>query len=94
MKEIVFLWETSQGQIVAVLNPEESGDNFMHIHPAFKTKELEAEMIAVAEERLSVTHNGKQKLHLWSDSQDARRQDLLLTHGFVRRQVRRYTGDD
>lgn len=83
LKEIVFLWETPQGQIAAVLNPEESGDNFMHVHPAFKTTELESEMIAVAEERLSVTRNGKQKLHLWSDSQDARRQDILSGRGFV-----------
>jgi mycothiol synthase len=84
LPEIVFLWEVPGGQIAAVLNPEEPGNAFMQVHPAFKTKELEEEMIATAEERLSVTRNGRQNILLWADSQDTRRQDILNARGFIR----------
>jgi GNAT superfamily N-acetyltransferase len=40
-------------------------------------------MIATAEAHLSVNRNGKQKLFLWSDSQDTQRQQLLAAHGFT-----------
>jgi GNAT superfamily N-acetyltransferase len=84
LPEIIFLWETQDGQIAAVLNPEAPGDTFMQVHPAFKTKELEAEMMVTAEERLPVTRNGKQKLHLWADSQDTQRQEILKAGGFAK----------
>jgi mycothiol synthase len=83
LPEIIFLWETPDGQIAAVLNPEEQGDCFMQIHPAFKTRELEDEMIAAAEEHMAVQRNGRQRLHLWADSQDVQRQELLKAHGFT-----------
>lgn len=84
LPEIIFLWETPDGQLAAVLNPEDPGSVFMQVHPAFKTKELEEEMITTAEEYLSVTRNGRQKLILWVDSQDTRRQDILNVRGFIR----------
>jgi GNAT superfamily N-acetyltransferase len=83
LPEIVFLWEMPGGQIAAILNPEEPGNCFMQLHPAFKTNELEQEMIATAEEHLSVKRNGRQKLFLWADSQDTQRQELLKVHGFT-----------
>jgi GNAT superfamily N-acetyltransferase len=83
LTDIIFLWETPGGQIAAVLNPEEPGDCFMQVHPAFKSIELEDEMIATAETYLSVNRKGKQKIFLWSDSQDAQRQELLAAHGFT-----------
>ncbi len=83
LPEIIFIWETPDGRIAAVLNPEEPGDSFMQVHPAYKTKELEAEMIAVAEEHLSVIQGGNQKLYLWADSLDIQRQELLKAHGFT-----------
>jgi mycothiol synthase len=85
--KIVFLWETPDGQLAAVLNPEELGDNFMHVHPAFKTKELEQEMIAAAEEYLPVKRDGIRKLRLWADSQDIQRQELLKRQGFLKQEL-------
>jgi GNAT superfamily N-acetyltransferase len=82
LPEIIFLWETIDGQIAAVLNPEEPGNAFMQVHPAFKTRELEVEMIAAAEKCLSVECNGLHKLFLWADSQDLQRQELLKEEGF------------
>jgi mycothiol synthase len=84
LPNIIYLWEAADGKIAAVLNPEEPGDNFIQIHPAFKTKDLEDEMISTAEERLSITRNGKNKLFLWADSQDFQRQELLKIHGFIK----------
>jgi len=84
LPDIIFLWETPDGQIAAVLNPEEAGDCFLQVHPAFKTKELEEEMIASAEECLSVARKGKRKLFLWAHEQDLQRQELLAAHGFTK----------
>jgi mycothiol synthase len=83
LPEIIFLWETADGQLAAVLNPEDPGSVFMQVHPAFKTKALEDEMIATAEEHLSVTRNGKQRIHLWADSRDAMRHEILTARGFM-----------
>jgi mycothiol synthase len=82
LPEIIFLWETSGGHIAAVLNPEDPGNTFLQIHPAFKTKALEEEMITVAEERLSVERNGKRQVAVWVDSQDGSRQEILLERGY------------
>lgn len=48
----VYLWETQDGQIAGVLNREGAGQAFLQIHPAFKTPDLEEQMIALAEENL------------------------------------------
>ena len=82
LSQIIFLWEAPDGQIAAVLNPEERGDCFMHVHPAFKSRELEQEMITLAVEKLPVALDGRQKIHIWADSQDVQRQELLSFHGF------------
>lgn len=83
LPEIIFIWETSGNQIAAVLNPEEPGDIFMQVHPAFKTNELEAEMIVTAEEHLSVERNENRRLFLWADSLNTQRQELLKARGFA-----------
>ena len=83
-EEVVFIWETKVGQIAAVLNPEEQGNAFLQVHPAFKTKELEQEMIAFAEQQLAVTRDGKQKLAIWVDSQDTLRMEILKARGYIK----------
>ncbi|MBN1212159.1 MAG: GNAT family N-acetyltransferase, partial [candidate division Zixibacteria bacterium] len=45
----VFLWETANGQLAAVLNRESPGSVFLQIHPDYHTSELENAMITVAE---------------------------------------------
>ena len=35
LEEKVFLWEAENGQIAAVLNPEDRGSVFLQIHPDF-----------------------------------------------------------
>jgi len=85
LHESVFIWETENGQIVAVLNPEQRGQVFLQVHPEFRTSNLEEEIISVAEKHLTTTgRDGHQKLWLWADSQDNVRHEILTRHGFCR----------
>ncbi|RPI51897.1 MAG: GNAT family N-acetyltransferase, partial [Chloroflexi bacterium] len=45
----VFLWETADGRLAAVLNPEGAGDAHLQVHPELRTPDLEDEMLAIAE---------------------------------------------
>lgn len=38
VEKVTYIWETPDGKIAAVLNPEGRGDAFLHVHPAFRTK--------------------------------------------------------
>jgi GNAT superfamily N-acetyltransferase len=81
--DVVFLWETADGRIVAVLNPEEKGDAHLQVHPGLRTPELEEEMLAVAEEQLAANRGGKRMLTVWVDSQDPLRLALLKRRGYT-----------
>jgi mycothiol synthase len=87
LEEIIFIWETPDGHIAAVLNPEAPGDCFMQIHPAFKSKELEAEMIETATKHLFTVNEGNHAVNLWADSLDTQRQESLEAHGFGRQNL-------
>jgi hypothetical protein len=67
VQELVFIWETPDGQMGAVLNPEGRGEAHLQVHPALCTPEVEAEMIAVAEEHLSVVRDGRRRLVVWTN---------------------------
>lgn len=85
LEDNVFIWETNNGQIVAVLNPEGHGHAFLQIHPNFDTLELKEEIIKIAEERLTMTgRDGRQKVWFWLDSQDKALQEILIRRGFNR----------
>jgi len=85
LEENVFIWETESGQIAAVLNPEGRGHAFPQIHPDFYASELEEEIIAVAEERLSTKDkDGRQKVWIWLDWQNSTLQNILTRRGFHR----------
>jgi mycothiol synthase len=80
--DVVFLWETADGQIVAVLNPEDAGDAHLQVHPGLRTTELEEEMLAVAETHLAVERDGRRRLAVWTDDQDPLRLALLERRGY------------
>jgi GNAT superfamily N-acetyltransferase len=81
----VFLWETGDGRLAAVLHPEGPGEAFLQVHPAWRSTEMEAAMMAVAETQFSVTQaNGCQRLVVWAHQDDALRQDLLQRRGYVK----------
>ncbi len=82
---VTFLWETAGGTIAAVLNTEELGEVFLHVHPAHRTPELESEMIAVAEAHLNVpADEGRRRVRVWAHQGDTLRENLLERRGYVR----------
>lgn len=86
-EESVFIWETGNGQIAAVLHPEDRGCVFLDVHPDFRTNELEEEMIATAEKYLTsstLDRDRKPRLWVWIDSQDKMNQETLVRRGFQR----------
>jgi mycothiol synthase len=85
LEEMVSVWETSAGQIGAVLLPEGKGEAHFLVHPHLRTAELEAEMLARAEERLAVpTEDRRAKLLVYAHETDALRRDLLASCGYTR----------
>lgn len=83
LEKTVFLWETSDGQIAAMLNPENPGVAFMQARPGFLTNELEEEMLLLAEQHLAKTQpDGKRKLWVVAHDANRIRQDILKKHGY------------
>ncbi len=81
--EDVSLWETEDGQIAAVLNPEGLGEAHFSLHPAFYTPELAAEMVITAEHNLAVTSPEGQKLTVWVNEQQTFLKDVLIERGYT-----------
>lgn len=85
LEDVITLWETPDGRIAAVLNPEGMGEGFLQVHPDFRTPGLEAELIAAAEERLSKPgEDGLRVLTLWANEHDEIRKELLAQRGYTR----------
>jgi len=85
LQEIVFLWETGDGDLAAVLNPEGSGQAFLQVHPVYRSTGLIEEMLGVAEERLSKKgDDGRQKLWVYVDSKDEELHVILRQRSFHR----------
>lgn len=82
--DCIFLWETADGRLAAVLNQEGAGDVHLQVHPELRTPELEEEMLAVAEGHLFVEHDAKRNLVVWRDDRDAARLEILKRRGYTR----------
>jgi mycothiol synthase len=83
LEDIAFLWEAG-GQLAAFLMPDgDRGEAHGCVHPAFRSLELEEEMLNVAEENLaSVRPGGLRRLCVWAHEDDALRQDVLTRRGY------------
>lgn len=81
--ESVFFWETANGQIAAVLNPEGRGQAFLQLDPDHASPGLVEEMVVVAEEHLSIlARDGKRKLQVYTGAHDQTLQTILSRQGF------------
>jgi mycothiol synthase len=80
--DVVFLWETADGQITAVLDPEGVGEAYLQVHPGLRTPALEEEMLDVAEEHLAAERDDQRTLVVWADAQDALRLEILKRRGY------------
>ena len=85
LQQAIFLWETPDKQIVALLNPEGRGDGVLQVHPAWKSPHLETAMIEVAEQHLvKINDDGTRTLCVWADSRDTVRQEILTQRGYIK----------
>lgn len=81
----VFLWQTGDGRLAAVLHPDGPGEAFLQVHPAWRSAELEVALMSVAETQFAVTQaDGCQRLVIWAHQGDALRQNLLQRRGYVK----------
>lgn len=86
MENVTYLWETPEGQLASVLHSISTGEAFSHVHPRFRSIELENEMFACAEENLSKTNTkGKRKLFALADEDDPLRKEVLEARGYTYR---------
>jgi len=84
LESSVYLWETQDGQIAAMLNQEGAGQAFLQILPGWKTDDLEEQMIVQAEDRLRApSRAGGQVLLIWCDAGDIQRQGILEKRGYT-----------
>ena len=85
LEEDVFIWETTDGRIAAVLNREGPGNAFLQVHPGLRTPELEEEMLVAAEKHLAIPGpNGRRKLCVWANENDDLRQGVLTRRGYAK----------
>jgi len=83
LEEVTSIWETPDGQIAAVVNPIEPDEAFIHIHPAFRTPDLEAEVITHAERTFRTTYpDGHRRLYVPVDEDDHFRKEVLRKLGY------------
>ncbi len=84
LEDDVFIWETENREIVAVLNREAPGSVFLQMHPDFRTAELVAEMLSVAEQHLAVSiKDNRRTLHVWVEREDVTLQECLGSCGYA-----------
>jgi ribosomal protein S18 acetylase RimI-like enzyme len=79
-----FIWENRESQIVAVLNPEEKGDAFLHVHPDHHSRRQLEEMVILAEKQLTLDDPAShQRLKVWVNGEDTLLQALLVDRGYI-----------
>jgi ribosomal protein S18 acetylase RimI-like enzyme len=87
MEQVTFLWETKDGHIVAVLHAIWLGEAYLQIHPHFRSIELENEMLACAEEYLSMEGaDSRHRLFVLADEDDELRREVLMARGYIYRE--------
>jgi mycothiol synthase len=88
LQESVFLWETDDNALAAVLNPDMRGEAFLQIHPRHRTINLVEEMLVLAEQKYPTpTTEGKTKLRVWSYEQDEILKSSLERAGYIKTNV-------
>lgn len=83
LREVIRIWESSD-RIVGVAHPEGRGDVHLQVHPGFRT--LESDMLAWAEDRLSLPDEGDRtrSITTFAFEYDSLRQRVLTDRGWTR----------
>lgn len=83
LEDAIHLWETEDGELAAVLNPDSPGEAFLQIHPRHHTKCLVSQMLDAAEENLSVNRS----LQIWAHERDEILQQALIQRGYEKQET-------
>jgi len=83
LADVATLWE-ADGELVAFLMPDGGrGEAHLCVDPRWQTRQLEEEMLTVAEERLvEIKPDGTRSLVVWVPAADGLRQALLAERGY------------
>jgi len=77
------LWENADGKIIAALNHLGGSELRLHIHPHFRSAELENEILAYAEENFyAVTEDGRRYIHMPIFEDDKQRQEIAQSRDY------------
>ena len=80
------IWEDTNGKIIAALNHLGDSELRLHIHPHFRSDEMENEMLAYGEAHFSSpTKDGRQYVLMPIFQDDAWRQKVALARGYEKR---------
>lgn len=83
--KVTSIWETADGDMAAVLHPVGWGEARLHVHPRFRTAELEDEMLGHAEESLYESErDGRRRMVVPAFAGDTQRQEILAARGYAR----------
>ena len=85
LDESIFIWETDENAIAAVLNRSAPGEAFLQIHPRHRNMELVDEMVQVAEQRFTFEDEaGHSRLVIGVHESDTVLKTCLSARGFQR----------
>ncbi len=77
------LWENSDGKTVAAMNHIGGSEIRLHVHPRFRSAELENEMLGYAEENyFAVAEDGRRYVYLPIFEDDKQRQEIAQSRGY------------
>ena len=80
------LWENADGKIIAALNHLGGSELRLHVHPHFRSAELENELLAYAEDNFyAVTEDCRRYIFMPIFEDDTQRQEIALNSGFKKR---------
>lgn len=81
----LYMWESADGEIDAVLKAEGLGEAFFQVHPEHRTEALELALLDAAEQHLAITDaHGQKRLTVWANANDSLRQQILRQRGYER----------
>ena len=84
LEKHVSIWETRAGRIAAVMHPLDPDEAFLHVHPGFRTPELELEMIRHAEQTFdNLQPDGLRRMYVPVDEDDNLRKEVLARQGYA-----------
>ena len=78
------IWEATDDRIIAALNDLGDGEIRLHVHPHFRSAELEDEMLAYAEEHYAETTESGKRLIVPVFEDDSLRPEFLARRGYTK----------